>query len=403
MKKLIYIIILFIFLLNIKDIYAKDTVHSIKKYKEGNLFYLKDSYNRNHIIDGYVTSGTYLNDDNHSQVIFIKYSNNQIKWLYTNPSNIDNYLIDLVYTYDSEKFIDGYLLVIEENNHTKFLKINLDGKLVSEIEIEEKIEKIIPTYDNTIVNGYILITNNSKILLFNKELNLVKEIPDQDLIPYKDITYLKEDNTIIGYVILREKDILLVNLNGERINTIELDPSYLNTSLYSTNNGFILYGITNEVKLKDGNSTYFLIGYDKDGKELLDSIGKENVDSNKSIKLISNDKDYLLLIKNDKDRTYEVIQLDEYGLYQKKIKKFNSNYYTFNDYSTKNDTLYFVGQINCPEKDNCDYKNKLLFLVSDEDKVIEVEDKDSTNILLSMIMILSLLLGGVIIHKKRKI
>ena len=77
-----------------------------------------------------------------------------------------------------------------------------------------------------------------------------------------------------------------------------------------------------------------------------------------------------------------------------------TNYYDIKDFYIKKDRLYFVGQINCPKDDNCEYDANSLFLVSDEDKVIEVEDKDSTSIL--AVIGFLILIPIVILLKKKK-
>ena len=72
-----------------------------------------------------------------------------------------------------------------------------------------------------------------------------------------------------------------------------------------------------------------------------------------------------------------------------------------NGFSFDHNVLYFIGQINCPEDDNCDYNAKSLFLVSSEDKVIEVEDKDSKTILI-ITGIIIILIGIMYLYKKKK-
>jgi LPXTG-motif cell wall-anchored protein len=66
-------------------------------------------------------------------------------------------------------------------------------------------------------------------------------------------------------------------------------------------------------------------------------------------------------------------------------------------------TLYFVGQIRCPEDDNCEYNQNSLYLISDEDKVIEVEDKDSTGILIVIGSLVILLAGTIYIRKRKRL
>ena len=81
------------------------------------------------------------------------------------------------------------------------------------------------------------------------------------------------------------------------------------------------------------------------------------------------------------------------GLFVKKVKKINADYYDIENFLIDGNTLYFVGQINCSEDDSCDYDSNSLFLISDEDKVIEVEDSDSKNILIITILIILGIVG----------
>jgi LPXTG-motif cell wall-anchored protein len=68
---------------------------------------------------------------------------------------------------------------------------------------------------------------------------------------------------------------------------------------------------------------------------------------------------------------------------------------------SKKNTLYFIGQIKCPEDDNCEYNQNSLYIISDEDKVIEVEDKESTNIIIVIGTVLIVLVGLIYIKKKK--
>ena len=52
--------------------------------------------------------------------------------------------------------------------------------------------------------------------------------------------------------------------------------------------------------------------------------------------------------------------------------------------------------MKCPEDEKCDYENNSLFLISTEDKVIEVEDTTSANILVGILVIIILI--GVCIY-----
>ena len=69
----------------------------------------------------------------------------------------------------------------------------------------------------------------------------------------------------------------------------------------------------------------------------------------------------------------------------------------------KQNTLYVVGQINCTEEDACDYNKNSLLLISSEDKVIEVKDNDSKNILIVIGVFILLIVGTVFLKKKKRL
>ena len=105
---------------------------------------------------------------------------------------------------------------------------------------------------------------------------------------------------------------------------------------------------------------------------------------------------------NDNDKSIEITKVNSLGEIVEKIKKINNEYYSINKFLYANNTLYFVGQVNCPDDDNCDYDMKALLLISTEDKVIEVEQEDNMAIfiILGTIFIFSILLY--ILRRKQK-
>ena len=96
------------------------------------------------------------------------------------------------------------------------------------------------------------------------------------------------------------------------------------------------------------------------------------------------------------------MKLDLDGTVKKKIKKIYSEYYDINDFDLLKGTLYIVGQINCPEDDTCEYDSNTLFLISDEDKVIEVKEEDNNSIIL-IIVGLILVIGIFALVKRKKV
>ena len=113
-------------------------------------------------------------------------------------------------------------------------------------------------------------------------------------------------------------------------------------------------------------------------------------------------KEYLLLYTNATDESIEIVKINLDGVEKNKIKKINNNYYDIYDFSSNKNTLYIVGQINCPEEDDCDYNNNSLFLISDEDKVIEVKESDNKNIIIISIVSVLAIVVLVLLRKKLK-
>ena len=405
--------------IGIINVYAKDTVYSVSKYEDEKLTIIKDSYNKENKKDGIVTTGIFLKEKDEEnkdyQVMLIKYKKSgKVAWTYRYGRTSSEDINELLYTYDNNK-INGYLMVISNSydilssNTPKslFVTVDLDGKFQEEKETglntEEIIKKLIPTYSiDDIVDGYIGITDTS-IIKYDKDLNLVyrKDIQNKKYIDIVD--YTNENDT--NYALITEE---LVD-NKPKYNLITYNNSLIeeklikenieinNIKLSTSDNGYIVYGITNDVKLKKSDTSYYLSKYNNLGEEVWESIGNIPLDKDSDIVLKTINNNYIVLYKNV-DKSYEVIKLDEEGLLQNKIKKINNGYYDFINYSIslKEKTLYFVGRMKCPEDEKCDYENNSLFLISTEDKVIEVEDTTSANILVGILVIIILI--GVCIY-----
>ena len=112
--------------------------------------------------------------------------------------------------------------------------------------------------------------------------------------------------------------------------------------------------------------------------------------------------EYLLLYSNNVDKSTEVVKIMADGTIKNKIKKIYDEYYTIEDFDFYNDVLYLVGQINCPKDDTCEYDSNSLFLTSDEEKVVEVKDNDSRNILIITGLFI-LLIVGTVLYRRRKV
>ena len=422
MKKVILLILLFI--LSIQNVSAKDTVFSINKYAEENLTIIKDSYNSEQKKDGYLVAGTIVKDkkvEENKEFILTKYKKNgNISWIYQYENNINETSINLNYQYNEDGLI-GYLVEIEilnEENIPKsiFLTIDLEGNLLEEketnLEENESIQEII----NIQQDGYIAISNiidnnivkKSRLIRYNKDLEIIW-IKEEIEVKYKKIIELSEE----GYLILREKqtedktpllDIIKVDKEGNNIEVKQTNlEKYQSLSLLSLEDAYIIYGLTPEVKLKNGQYSYFINKYNNNGEELWELIGDDPVKDKNLIQLNFIDNKLLLSYKNASDNSYEVIKVTDDGVIDKKVKKIHNDYYKLNYFLSNKNTLYFVGQINCPEDDNCDFDNNSLFLISDEDKVIEVKEKDNNNILISFGILLLIIMGMIIIKKRRRL
>lgn len=453
MKKLYLIIICIgVILTHNYIVYAKDTVFSVNKYKDEKFSFIINSYNKKGKIDGTVVAGTYLKEiidyenDKHDdyQILLVKYDKSGgVLWSFSYGKNSKDQINSFDYTYDELGNIDGYLLVIpetynlneenkEKHSMTMFLKISLDGKLIweksSSINENELLNKMIPTYDeNKMFNGYISVGNSKSddnittgiIAKYDRECNLIWSKEDEKdeykSIDYIDITNVYNNRQVEGYVVISKQidydnktkvNLIKYNQEGNQIKTIDnLLEKYESYYLEKSDNGYILFGATTEVKLKKGEASYYIINYNQNDEEEWEIFGDVSIDTNEKIKLFSVEKNneikkYFLLYVNNIDSSEEVIKIDSEGSVNEKIKKINNEYYTISNFLVNNKTLYFVGQIKCPKDDSCDYNNNSLFLISDEDKVIEVKDKDSKNIIVILIVII-IISAGIIIKQKR--
>lgn len=449
------IIIISLFLYNY-EVNAKDTLFSINKYKEENFDYIQPSYNSAGKIDGQIAAGSFLKEENTSeetnsskssnyQIMLVKYNKEGKRlWTFTYGESNKDSIDYLTYSYDSTGKIDGYLIAMrktvtlqdnEENpeNSGAFLKIDFAGKLVWEKETQitdyKQIIKIIPTYnDNQEFAGYVAIADlknnesikNAVVIRYDKDYNITWK-KEHSIVPnteyaYTDLINIYKENKVIGYAII-EKEItsekqlsrlIKYTKDGSSEILIESLDKYETANLEETTDGYLIYGLTKEVKLNNGEYSYYLINYDTQNKELWETIGDLSVSKNGPLKLITNSKsdkilEYLLLCQNAADASFEVIKFDEAGLFVNKVKKISNEYYTINNFTSFKDVLYFVGHLSCPEDDSCSYNTNSLFLISTEDKVIEVKDNASGRIILSTITIILVLATLIIFKKKRKL
>lgn len=450
-------IILLILICSCVKANAKDTLYSINKYKEAKFDFITSSYNEKGKIDGKVVAGSFLDNSKNSkeneskksedyQITLVKYNKEGKEiWNFSYGKNSFDTIDYLTYTYAENGQIDGYLVAMKatkemtenldsntsEDDKGIFLKIDLKGKLVWEKDTKISnyisINKIIPTYNESqTFDGYVAIATyknsdslkNASIIRYDKDYNVIweKQRPaakDKEVY-YTDLINIYEDEKVSGFAVIEteadkeNKSTKIIKFTKEGDSQILKDSleKYESSSLKETANGYIQYGLTKEVKLENGESSCYLINYDSSGNELWETIGDIPTSTEGPIKLLSSSKDekvveYLLLYKNSVDDSFEVIKFDSNGTFQSKVKKISNEYYNIVDFQLTKDVLYFIGYISCPEDDSCSYNTDSLFLVSTEDKVIEVKDNDSGRILLTSTAII-FLAGTLFVLKRRK-
>lgn len=437
MKKIVLLIISVIsfFTYNI-NVYAKDTVYSLNKYNDEKLTIIDKSYNSKNEIDGFIVAGTYNKKDTEKeenpQVIYAKmdtYGNTDWVHSYKSEDAVSSNISNILYLYNDENKINGYGLIIsiKDTNDTLkniILKIDLKGKIIE--------EKSASLDDNIIISKLISVNNGEYIgiansddkaylVKYDKDFNLVykKEYQEDNVssASYKDIVPIRKEDNISGYVTIvniKKNDleqVKLINndLDGNVVSTIKDNfESNADPRLEMANDGFILYGITNELKLSNNKSTsYFINIYNSSLEEKNDSIGTTAIAKDKVLKLfpIKDDnkiKEYLLLYINDNDSSIEIVKINMDGEEESKIKKINNSYYDITNFNACNDILYIIGQINCPEDDDCEYNNNSLFLISDQDKVIEVKQSDNNNIIIGTCVFVGLIVLLVVLRRTFK-
>ena len=426
MKKTIFLISLLLIFTYSISVFAKDTVISMNKYKEEKFNYITDSYDKDGKKDGKVVGGSILfkekTDDEEAdyRVIIVKYNKDtEIEWKYIYDTVNGDYIDSLNYSYDTEGKINGYLITMHststELSNTIFIKLSLEGKVVEKKDFSTTIIKIKKTYtDEGIIDGYIAIANTNDtgyLLKLDCDLNIIwqKEYPTINML---DVEKVINNQKIVGYVTIMKKmdteDIQLVRFDIYGDNQVIINEK-IDSSIYhleEASEGFIIYGDTTEVKLSKGTASYYLINYNSSNENYWETIGDVPIDRDKIIKMIPIKKDnqikeYLLAYSNDNvDTNLEVVRIGLDGEIKNKIKKIQDEYYDIEDFKFSNDILYLVGQINCPKDDTCEYDSNSLLLVSDEEKVIEVKDNDSRNILIITGIFIVMIIGTVLIRKR---
>ena len=436
MKKIIMFICIIATLMFTNNAYAADTVYSLNKYDEEKFETIIDSYDKDMKQDGFIAAGTILKETNKIdeeeyddyQVILVKYDvTGKVKWTFNYGKTDVDQLDSLEYTYDEENKINGYLIVMnksnnieeEKSNTSVFVKVDLNGKLVEEKEIlleeNSKINKIIAVIDqDKNLNSYIAIGKSDYpfIAKYDANLNLVfvKKYTLENTI-FNDISIVRNQKTIDSYVIsVTENNEKIINkvirydLEGNEVSTLTTNEyTHAKIQFLQDNNGILIYGLTNQVKLDDLDSpTYYLIKYNVENNIEWETIGNIPISKNNEVKLINNHNEYLIMYTNENDKSNEIVKIDFEGNIKNKVKKIKNDYYNITNFNTYNNTIYFIGQITCPEDETCDYDSNSLFIISDQDKVIEVQQKEASSISLVTILSIVAIVLIIIVRKKTK-
>ena len=436
MKKIIMFICVIATLMFTNNAYAADTVYSLNKYDEEKFETIIDSYDKDMKQDGFIAAGTILKETNKIdeeeyddyQVILVKYDvTGKVKWTFNYGKTDVDQLDSLEYTYDQENKINGYLIVMnksndieeEKSNTSVFVKVDLNGKLVEEKEIlleeNSKINKIIAVIDqDKNLNSYIAIGKSDYpfIAKYDANLNLVfvKKYTLENTI-FNDISIVRNQKTIDSYVISvtenKEKiinKVIRYDLEGNEVSTLTTNEyTHAKIQFLQDNNGILIYGLTNQVKLDDLDSpTYYLIKYNVENNIEWETIGNIPISKNNEVKLINNHNEYLIMYTNENDKSNEIVKIDFEGNIKNKVKKIKNDYYNITNFNTYNNTIYFIGQITCPEDETCDYDSNSLFIISDQDKVIEVQKKEASSISLVTILSIVAIVLIILVRKKTK-
>ena len=439
MKKIIMLILCIIVFSITSNIYAADTVYSLNKYSEEIFENIIESYDKENKQDGFIAAGQVLKEKvtidneeyNDYQVVLVKYDvTGKVKWIFTYGENDVNKIDSLTYLYDEENKVSGYLITMKKStdilepkeNVSVFVKVDINGKLIEEktttLKENNIITKIIPVVDqNYKLHSYIAIGHNEEnkypfIAKYDINLDLVFEkIYELPNTTFNDIAIVRNEKTLDSYAIsLTEDNEKLVN----KVNRYDFDGNELNTITTNENindkikfleaeNGIVIYGLTDEVKLQEEDLlSYYIINYNINNEIVWETLGNVPVNKNEELKLKDNYNEYLLLYTNNNDKSNEIVKIGKDGLIGTKVKKIRNDYYNINNFNIYNNTIYFIGQIKCPEDETCDYDANSLFLISDQDKVIEVHQKEASSISIVTVLFVVSIILVVLVRKKSK-
>lgn len=434
MKKIV-VLIIFIITILFTNVNAKDAVLPTTKYNEDSYKYIINGYNKTNKKDGHVIVGSYEKTENnkkYNEIIIVKYNKDKkIEWGYVNETDgTDNSISAVNYLYNDNK-VEGYLITTKELDKNYLIELDLDGKLIDKIEQSDNndIYDVKEIITNNTFKGYLVLgqttIDNKKVGLISKynkniELEWTKNLNNEEYseLSVTDAVVLTDNENILGYNIIlniKKEDstihrLIRLNDTGEELKIIKEDfEEKDNPKIEKTLNGYVIYGYTYEVKLNENKSqSYYLLKYNNEDEVEWETIGVITANTNRPIKLQTTTEDniekYLVMTTNDLDQTLEITKISNEGIIESKVKKINNSYYDIQSFLFDNNNIHFIGQLKCPEDDNCAYKKKALYLISDEDKVIEVKDNDSKIILIaiSIILVIGTITIPIVKRKKTK-
>lgn len=433
MKKILVFLALVIALLVNYNASAKDTISNDTKYYEDTYKFIINGYDKESKKDGHLVGGTFIktkDNKKYEEILIVKYNENgKIEWDYINETEgTENSLYSINYYYEESK-ITGYIINLKEDQTAYFVKLDLDGNLIEkapqsncQTTISMKEVVLNNTFQGYITAGTInidgknigIITKYNELLEpeWTKQYNMEEynELSVIDIIPITNNEYITGYNFLLELTQDNVRTIKYLKINeiGEDINTIKEnfeENDY--PSIYKTDSGYILYGYTHEVKVNNNKSqSYYLIKYNDNDEVEWETIGNIEINPKKPLKLEylkeNNEDKYYVMATNSTDEALEITKIAHDGTIENKIKKINNSYYDIKTFILDNNTIYFIGQINCPEYDKCTYERKSLYLISDEDKVIEVQDNDSKLILIITLVLIVGVCSIVIIRRNIK-
>lgn len=406
MKKVVLVLLLVMF--SGYNVYAQDMIHALKEFDNSELTYMINKPNEN------IVAGNYLDKNSNSHLMVINYNNSgNIVWKYTIDSEFSNHLYGLV-SNDNDEYIIIVKKVSNEDVELplEFIKLDSSGKMTLEKSTElpqnAMISKFIKITSKESETSSFIVTGslNNKSFIAKYNDNLDEEWFRQfDTNYVADIIYIDHIGFYdIEYTIGEQKLIYTLNkLDTEGVYVSTISNSFSNNDqphLLNDNESYILYGYTDDVKIDNDTGSYYIRKYDYSDSLEWETVGTSLVDYNEIIKLqvLGNEK-YLILTTNKKDKSIELTKILDFGITQEKIKKLKNNYYHINSFTERNESIFLIGQITCPDDDNCDYNKNALFLISTPEKVVEVKEKDGKSIIIIAVI---LVIGTIVIYTIRK-